>query len=387
MSRACGLGPQGGGDVDAGGSPRRPATRQREPEQPAEHADPQCTAHRPDEDDRAGRRAATAPGDRVLHGQDVAQRRRPEAQADHDHPRQEQRIRPLRPRGPHRQLDHPEAIRTEPITAVRRNPKRTTTAATIATLIDHIRNSGVIVRPALVAEPPRTPCTNSGMYVSIPNSRARRSGSCPRSPRRRAARRRGRSVRSGRPLAAPDGRTSTSRTTAPADQQLARRARRRPRRSGLPAGSSVEPADSSCAPTSRSAGPRARSTSRGRAARGSRPRPRERHRHEEDPAPREPVGQLAAQPGPGQARHAPDGAEQPWTRARSSSVNRSPSIVSTIGPTAPAPSPWMHPHGDQLAACSATGPRASTRARTARGRTAARACARAGRRACRRAAS
>ena len=32
--------------------------------------------------------------------------------------------------------------------------------------------------------------------------------------------------------------------------------------------------------------------------------------------------------------------KSPWTRARSCSVNRSPSMVSTIGPTAPAPSPW-----------------------------------------------
>ena len=40
------------------------------------------------------------------------------------------------------------------MTAVRRNPRRTTTLAATATLIDHDRKSGVMIRPAAVAEPP-----------------------------------------------------------------------------------------------------------------------------------------------------------------------------------------------------------------------------------------
>ncbi len=56
----------------------------------------------------------------------------------------------------------PRAIRIEPITAVLRNPQRGTTLAAINTLIDQEANSGMIDRPASVAEPPRTPCTNKG---------------------------------------------------------------------------------------------------------------------------------------------------------------------------------------------------------------------------------
>ena len=51
----------------------------------------------------------------------------------------------------------PAAIEIEPITAVVRNPSRTTTLAAIVTLIAQARNNGVIIRPAAVAVPPSTP--------------------------------------------------------------------------------------------------------------------------------------------------------------------------------------------------------------------------------------
>ena len=45
-----------------------------------------------------------------------------------------------------------------PTAALLRNPYRTTTNAATATLTDHVRNNGVIVPPARVADPPFTPC-------------------------------------------------------------------------------------------------------------------------------------------------------------------------------------------------------------------------------------
>ena len=61
----------------------------------------------PEEDDRPRRRPAAAPVDRILHGQDVAQRRRAHPQADHDHPHREQGTDAWRPDRPQRHGKRP----------------------------------------------------------------------------------------------------------------------------------------------------------------------------------------------------------------------------------------------------------------------------------------
>ena len=56
-----------------------------------------------------------------------------------------------------------------PTIAVARNPMAITTQTETKTLTAQAVSMGVIVQPASVADPPRTPWTNSGMNVSRPN--------------------------------------------------------------------------------------------------------------------------------------------------------------------------------------------------------------------------
>ena len=60
-------------------------------------------------------------------------------------------------------FDTGPTVAVEPATAVRRNPSRLTTRAATTTLIAQLKKSGTMALPASVADPPRTPCTKSGM--------------------------------------------------------------------------------------------------------------------------------------------------------------------------------------------------------------------------------
>ena len=199
-----------------------------------------------------------------------------------------------------------------------------------------------MIRPASVADPPRTPWTNRGMYVSIPKSKPpiRKLPHDGRRDMRPDAS--GRSAGSDRPPGAPAGRRGPGAATAgPATPSPSRRGagaaaqdgQQQHRRAGR----------QQAAPPQSIGGTLSRcSSARGRTRSGSKPRGPRRARVTKKTQ-RQESRSVKTPPMAGPIRLDPPqtALKSPWTLARSRSVNRSPIIVMTIGPTAPAPRPWM----------------------------------------------
>ena len=366
------------------------ASCETEAERGAEDADAERPAHGPEEDDRAGRRAAAAPTARRSARRGCSSGRSAPCPARSRASRRERttgRTRPgtrrpiarlERTRGDQQRADRPPSAGTR----AGRPPSPAT-----ATLIDQARNSGVIVRPATVAEPPVTPCTNSGTYVSMPNSRppirklpaiaaamcgvrSRSSGRTGSAARRSRQTNRREQDDAPAPAGRPPGQgASPPRRTASSSDRRPRREQRRAR--------PVDRQDLTLR-SHRLADLRDQDPRRDH---------RERDGHEEDPAPRELVGQHAAQRRPGQARHAPDGAEEPLNLRPLLQREQVAEHRQHDRPDGPRAEALDHPHRDQLRHALRRARKEPIPARTAPGRTAARACARAGRRACRRSGS
>ena len=229
-----------------------------------------------------------------------------------------------------------------PTIAVARKPEprsRPWTATT--TLIAQARNIGVIIQPACgrLTSPDaldeqrdeRVDPEQEHADQEAPGDRRRdrargRTGRAAGSGRRPAAR--GHEHDRGAPPPAP-GRARPGATEA-----------RGP--AGSPAGADVEPSVSRSAPGQSIGGDAARgSTSRRRGGPGPRPRRGRTGRSRRRPIATRGCRSVARRaPGPATLETPQTALKSPWTAARSSSVNMSPSIVSTIGPIAPAPSPW-----------------------------------------------
>ena len=126
---------------------------------PPQQADADRAADRAEELDAAGDDAALLPGDGVLRRQQVAHRRRAEAQAgDRQHAGQHPARRDP---GSHRSTARETQRRSasQPSSAVLRKPQRTTSGAATMPLSAQVSMTGVTTLAAAAAPPPRPPWT------------------------------------------------------------------------------------------------------------------------------------------------------------------------------------------------------------------------------------